>query len=93
LFTGNELRLNIFRVNKRSNLLDIISEEAALKILKLGYNDIHTLSLYCFEYLKNLEVLELNNNPLSVIDHNTEIALGYLKNLKVNNFILLIKNK
>lgn len=29
-------------------------------------------------------MLELNNNPLSVIDQNTEISLGYLTNLQVS---------
>lgn len=38
----------------------------------------------CFEYLKKLEILELHNNPLQVIDQNTEMALGHLKNLQVN---------
>lgn len=61
-----------------------------MKVLKLGYNNIHSLLPTCFEYLKKLETLELNNNPLSVIDQNTEIALGNLKNLQVNLYILFI---
>lgn len=64
-----------------------MNEELTLKILKLGHNNIHSLSPNFFEYLRNLELLELNNNPLQVIDQNTEMALGHLKNLLVNVFL------
>lgn len=43
-----------------------------------------------FQHLTNLENLEVNNNPLMVIDQNTEISLGYLTNLQVNYYIYII---
>lgn len=85
-FSGHELRQHILRGHQRSNI-QTIHEESTIKILKLGHNNIHSLSPNFFEYLKKLQVLELNNNPLQVIDQNTEIALGYLNNLQVNIFL------
>lgn len=83
---GNELHHTIFHGNKRLNK-EIRNEEVALKVFKLGHNNIHSLPPDCFEYLTNLEVLELNNNPLLVIDQNTEISLGYLTKLQVSRLI------
>lgn len=65
-----------------------MNDKASLKVLKLGHNNIHSLPPECFEYLTNLETLELDNNPLSVIDQPTAISLGYLTNLKVNHSVL-----
>lgn len=84
LFLGNELRLSLFRDKIFQGVFDSLNNESALKVLKLGNNNIHSLSAFCFEYLKNLERLELNNNPLLVIDQNTEISLGHLTHLQVN---------
>lgn len=70
--------------SKPKTAIDFSNDEAALKTLKLGYNNIHSLPPFLFEYLKNLERLELNNNPMVVIDQNTQIALGHLKKLQVN---------
>lgn len=83
-FLGNELHHTVFHDNKRLNK-QIRNDEASLKVFKLGHNNIHSLPPDCFEYLTNLEVLELNNNPLLVIDQNTEISLGYLTKLQVGN--------
>lgn len=83
-FVGDELRLSLFRDKVFQGVFDSLNNESGLKILKLGNNNIHSLSAFCFEYLKNLERLELNNNPLLVIDQNTEISLGHLTHLQVN---------
>lgn len=85
--SGNELRPTVFHDYNQANVR-ISSNEVALKVLRLGYNNIHSLPTDCFEYLTNLEVLDLNNNPLFVIDQNTEISLGYLTNLQVNRYDL-----
>lgn len=63
--------------------MQITDVDSALKILKLSYNNIHSLLPTFFEYLPELQVLELSHNPLSVIDQSTELALGYLTNLQV----------
>ena len=55
-----------------------------LKTLRLGYNQIHSIDKDAFNHLStHLETLELNNNPLSVIDHQTAIAITTLRKLKV----------
>lgn len=82
VFLGHDLQKTVFQNNQSPNA-PLIHEESTIKILRLGFNNIHSLSPNCFEYLTRLEVLELNNNPLSVIDQNTEITLGYLINLQV----------
>ncbi|VVC31620.1 Cysteine-rich flanking region, C-terminal,Leucine-rich repeat,Leucine-rich repeat domain, L [Cinara cedri] len=84
LLNSHELRHDVFYSPKRQNSrITQYGKEAPLKVLKLNFNNIHSLSPDCFEYLRKLEVLELNYNPLSVIDENTEIALGFLTNLQI----------
>ncbi|XP_025199329.1 carboxypeptidase N subunit 2-like [Melanaphis sacchari] len=78
---SHELRPSVFRRYQLPNIP--VTNDPALRILKLGYNNIHSLPPNFFQYLTKLENLELNNNPLLVIDQNTEISLGYLKNLQV----------
>lgn len=59
-------------------------EPLPIKTLKLGYNDIHSIDKDAFNHLStHLEILELNNNPLKVIDHQTAIAITTLRKLKV----------
>lgn len=89
-FLGHELNKIVFRGYQHPNKQNL-NEESPLKILKLGNNRIHSLSPDCFEYLTKLEVLELHNNPLSVIDQNTEMSLGFLSNLQVNDFFFIPK--
>lgn len=61
-------------------------EPLPLKTLKLGYNNIHSIDKDAFNHLStHLEILELNNNPLKVIDHQTAIAITTLRKLKVLN--------
>lgn len=91
-FLGHELHKIVFNGYQHLNK-QILNEEASLKVFKLGHNHIHSLSPDCFEYLTKLEVLELHNNPLSVIDQNTEMSLGFLNNLRVNNCFPIRKKK
>ncbi|XP_016656809.1 carboxypeptidase N subunit 2 [Acyrthosiphon pisum] len=79
---SHELRESVYRSYQRPNI-PATNDEPALRVLKLGYNNIHSLPPNFFQYLTKLEMLELNNNPLLVIDQNTEISLGYLTNLQV----------
>jgi hypothetical protein len=58
-------------------------EPIPLKTLKLGYNKITSIDKDAFNHLPSLETLELNNNPLKVIDHQTAIAITSLRKLKV----------
>ena len=58
-------------------------EPIPLKTLKLGYNQIISIDKDAFDHLSYLETLELNNNPLKVIDHQTAIAITSLRKLKV----------
>lgn len=58
-------------------------EPIPLKTLKLGYNKIISIDKDAFNHLSHLEILELNNNPLKVIDHQTAIAITTLRKLKV----------
>jgi len=86
IFLGHELRESVYRSYQRPNV-PATNDEPALRVLKLGYNNIHSLPPNFFQYLTKLEILELNNNPLLVIDQNTEISLGYLTNLQVNDCV------
>lgn len=59
-------------------------EPIPLRTLKLGYNKITSLDKDAFNHISShLEILELNNNPLKVIDHQTAIAITTLRKLKV----------
>ena len=61
------------------------------KTLKLGYNMIHSIDKDAFNHLAtHLEILELNNNPLNVIDHQTAMAITTLRKLKVSHIIIHI---
>lgn len=82
MFIGYDLSPSVFFSNQRQSER-MTNKESELKSLKLGFNNIHSLSPKFFEYLSKLEVLELSNNPLSVIDQNTELSLSYLTNLQV----------
>lgn len=59
-------------------------EPIPLKTLKLGYNKIFSIDKDAFNHLLSLETLELNNNPIKVIDHQTAIAITSLRKLKVS---------
>ena len=58
-------------------------EPIPLKTLKLGYNQIHSIDKDAFDHLPFIEILEINNNPLEVLDHQTAIAITTLRKLKV----------
>lgn len=69
-------------------------EPIPLKTLKLGYNMIHSIDKDAFNHLAtHLEILELNNNPLNVIDHQTAMAITTLRKLKVSHISVSIWKK
>ena len=58
---------------------------AALRVLNLGYNDLHSLDPDLFEHMPELEELDLSGNPMTVLDHVTLIAIASLPRLKVSD--------
>ncbi|PSN31053.1 hypothetical protein C0J52_22953 [Blattella germanica] len=50
-------------------------EPLGIVVLNLGYNNIHSLGPHAFEHLPNLTALRLNNNPLTLLDDTTLLAL------------------
>lgn len=64
-----------------------------LKVLNLGNNHIHSLDSDIFEHMPALETLILTENPFTVIDHGTTVALSSITLLKVFLFLLNIKNE
>lgn len=54
----------------------------SLKWLSLANNEIHTLHDDAFDHLIELETLILCHNPFKIINHNSQIALSSLPNLK-----------
>ncbi|XP_058832061.1 leucine-rich repeat-containing protein 70-like [Topomyia yanbarensis] len=53
-----------------------------LKVLRLGYNQLHSLDQDLFEHLPNLEELSLVNNVFKVIDQLSETAIASVKTLR-----------
>lgn len=64
-------------------LPEIYTPLRSLQVLKLSYNDIHSLNSDIFEHIPQLIELRLDGNPLKVIDHPTVIAISSLSALKV----------
>lgn len=58
---------------------------ASLRILNLGYNNLHSIHSDLFEHMPELEELDLSGNPLTTIDHVTLIAISSLPMLKVSD--------
>ncbi|XP_075988800.1 toll-like receptor 3 [Anticarsia gemmatalis] len=56
---------------------------AAMRILNLAHNDLHSLNADLFEHLAELEELDLSGNPLTTIDYPTLIAISSLPLLKI----------
>ncbi|XP_013199174.1 leucine-rich repeat neuronal protein 3 [Amyelois transitella] len=52
---------------------------ANLRYLSLAYNDIHALPKNIFMFMRDLQVLDLSGNPLSMIDQVTMAALSDVK--------------
>lgn len=55
----------------------------ALKVLKLGNNNLHSLNKDLFEHTPALEELYLDTNQFKVIDYSTLFAIADLPNLRV----------
>lgn len=53
-----------------------------LRVLRLGYNQMHSLDSDLFEHMPNLEELSLTNNAFKILDQPTEIAIGSLMTLR-----------
>lgn len=67
------------------------NEPIPLKVLKLGYNKITSIDKDAFDHLStHLEELELNNNRMKTIDHQTAMAITTLRKLKVILLIITI---
>ncbi|XP_053607280.1 toll-like receptor Tollo isoform X2 [Plodia interpunctella] len=79
LITGEVLRSEIFHGPYKNDVYDSI----ALETLNLGFNQIHSLDRYLFQYTPNLTRLYLNNNPIELLDHVTVLALSSAVNLEV----------
>ncbi|XP_013199689.1 phospholipase A2 inhibitor beta [Amyelois transitella] len=77
--TGEVLRSEIFHGPYKNGVYDSI----ALETLNLGFNEIHSLDRYLFQYTPNLTRLYLNNNPIEILDHVTILALSSAGNLEV----------
>ncbi|XP_045448816.1 chondroadherin-like [Melitaea cinxia] len=77
--SGDVLRSEIFQGPYKNG----VYSEIALETLNLGYNQIHSLDRYLFQYTPNLTRLYLNNNPIEILDHVTILAISSATNLKV----------
>ncbi|XP_075973353.1 tsukushi-like isoform X2 [Anticarsia gemmatalis] len=77
--TGEVLRSEIFQ----GRYIDGIYAKIPLETLNLGYNDIHSLDRYLFQYTPHLTRLYLNNNPIEILDHVTTLAITSATNLEV----------
>ncbi|CAG5031854.1 unnamed protein product [Parnassius apollo] len=77
--SGEVLRSEIFQ----GPYNDGVYSSIALETLNLGYNEIHSLDRYLFQYTPNLTRLYLNNNPIEILDHVTVLALSSAVNLEV----------
>lgn len=64
---------------------DGVYRSIALETLNLGFNRIHSLDKYLFQYTPNLTRLYLNNNPIEILDHVTILALSSATKLEVTN--------
>ncbi|CAH0719481.1 unnamed protein product, partial [Brenthis ino] len=77
--SGDVLRSEIFQGPYKNGTYSNIS----LDTLNLGYNQIHSLDKYLFQYTPNLTRLYLNNNPIEILDHVTILALSSATKLEV----------
>ncbi|XP_041978653.1 chondroadherin-like [Aricia agestis] len=77
--SGDVLRSEIFQ----GPYSDGVYGSLALETLNLGFNEIHSLDRYLFQYTPNLTRLYLNNNPIEILDHVTVLALSSATNLEV----------
>ncbi|XP_050346326.1 TLR4 interactor with leucine rich repeats-like [Nymphalis io] len=77
--SGDVLRSEIFQ----GPYNDGVYSQIALETLNLGYNEIHSLDKYLFQYTPNLTRLYLNNNPIEILDHVTLLAVSSATKLEV----------
>lgn len=78
--SGEVLRSEIFQGPYK----DGIYSNIALETLNLGFNEIHSLDRYLFQYTPNLTRLYLNNNPIEILDHVTVLAISSATSLEVS---------
>nr|XP_026488240.1 chondroadherin-like [Vanessa tameamea] len=77
--SGDVLRSEIFQGPYNEG----VYSQIALETLSLGYNEIHSLDKYLFQYTPNLTRLYLNNNPIELLDHVTLLAISSATKLEV----------
>ncbi|XP_046979104.1 TLR4 interactor with leucine rich repeats-like [Vanessa cardui] len=77
--SGDVLRSEIFQGPYNGG----VYSQIALETLNLGYNEIHSLDKYLFQYTPNLTRLYLNNNPIEILDHVTLLAISSATKLEV----------
>ncbi|XP_038212297.1 chondroadherin-like [Zerene cesonia] len=77
--SGEVLRSEIFQGPYKNG----VYSDIALETLNLGFNEIHSLDRYLFQYTPNLTRLYLNNNPIEILDHVTILALSSATKLEV----------
>ncbi|CAH2106553.1 unnamed protein product [Euphydryas editha] len=77
--SGDVLRSEIFQGPYKNG----VYSEISLETLNLGYNQIHSLDKYLFQYTPNLTRLYLNNNPIEILDHVTILAISSATKLEV----------
>lgn len=60
-----------------------------LKVLDLSSNILHTLHQDLFEFLSDLEELNLASNPFKMLDHATLVALSSIHKIQVRDIRFL----
>ncbi|RYP31122.1 hypothetical protein DL766_004552 [Monosporascus sp. MC13-8B] len=75
--------LNLAHNKLTNDCLEIISQVATLRDLKLGYNLLYGAIDECFSKLENLEILDLQNNSISALPKGL-VNLSRLRILNLN---------
>lgn len=78
---GQEIHADVFRGRYNNKEYEPIS----LQQLDISHNQIESLSAKVFEHTPNLTRLNLNDNPLKIIDIQTAVAISSLIKLSALN--------